>query len=644
MRAAPEIACDVLVAGGGLGGVAAALRAARLGRTVCLLEETGWLGGQISTQGVSHLDEHEHIETFGGTRAYYELRSAIRDYYRSHYVLTPEARRAPRLNPGNAWVSRLSFEPRVGAAVLEAMLARPHGPGDLRIFRHTLAVQAEILEGRIASVLARDTESGALLRFPPAYVLDATAHGDLFVLPATPYAAGAESRAETGEPSAPERGDPACVQDFTFPFAVEFRPGEVHTVAKPAGYEENRAGQPYSFVAKPRAPGAPAYRLFEQAPGTYGPFFTYRRVLDARNFDDPRVSHDVAIINWPSNDFRGGTLIDRRPDEQALLREQARWLSLGFLYWLQTEAPRDDGGRGYPELRPRPDIMGSADGLSQAPYIREGRRLRARRTIREQDIAQTFHPDARAARFEDAVGIGYYPIDLHGCGEATVSIPTRPFQIPLGALVSVRTANLIPAAKNIGTTRIANGAYRLHPVEWAVGEAAAALADFCQRTRASPQDLLDRPDLVRRLQLRLIDQGIPLYWYDDVPLEHPAFAATQLLATDGIWEGEGGTLHFSPRDVVALGEAKQRVVALARGIRRWGGPGPAEPDAQILRAAPEDAGLPLRWGTALTLVTPAVPGAAPPPHAREDHVTRGDLAVWLGRLLREAIERGAPEI
>jgi len=606
MRATEEIACDMLVAGGGLGGVAGALRAARLGRTVCLLEETAWLGGQISAQGVSHLDEHEHIETFGGTRGYYELRDAIRDYYRTHYALTPEARQADRLNPGNAWVSRLSFEPRGGAAVLDAMVAGRPGPGELRIFRQTVAVRAQSREGRIISVLARSTETGALFRFRPAYVLDATDLGDLFVLTLTPYAAGAESREETGEPSAPERADPACVQDFTFPFAVEFRPGEVHTIARPAGYEENRARQPYSFVAQPRVPGAPAYRMLEAAPGTYGPFFTYRRVLDARNFDDPRVPHDVAIINWPSNDFRGGTLIDRAPGEQALLREQARRLSLGFLYWLQTEAPRDDGGLGYPELCPRPDIMGSADGLSQVPYIREGRRLRARRTIREQDIAKEFHPGARAARFDDAVGIGFYPIDLHGCERTTASIPTRPFQIPLGALVSVRTLNLLPAAKNIGTTRIANGAYRLHPVEWAVGEAAASLADFCQRAGASPQDVLDRPDLVRRLQISLLDQEIPLYWYDDVPLEHPAFAAIQLLAIEGVWEGDAGTLHFAPQDAIAPGEAKERVRALARGLRRWG-------------------------------------GAAPPPHAAEDRRTRGDLAVWLGRLLREAIERETPE-
>src|SRR5438445_6621047 len=506
---AAEIACDVLVVGGGLGGVAAALRAARLGGRVCLLEETGWLGGQISAQGVSHLDEHEHIEGFGGTAAYYELRNAIRAHYRSQYVLSDEARRAPRLNPGNAWVSRLSFEPSAGAAVLDAMLAGFRDSGNLQTFLHARAVEAAVLDNRIAWVLARHTESGAPVRFRPAYVLDATDLGDVFVLTATAYAAGAEPRDETAEPSAAERADPARVQDFTFPVAVEFRPGEVHTIARPPEYEENRAGQPYSLGATPWIPGAAPYRMFEQAPGTYGPFFTYRRVLDARNFDDPRVPNDVAIINWPSNDFRGGPLIDRSPDEQALLRERARRLSLGFLYWLQTEAPRDDGGHGYPELRPRPDIMGSADGLSQAPYIREGRRLRAKQTIREQDIAAASHPGARAVRFPDTAGIGFYPIDLHDCRPGTVSVPTRPFQIPLGALVPVEAVNLLLGAKNIGTTHITNGAYRLHPVEWAVGEAAAALAVFCLRVGEPPQEVHARADLTRRLQLMLLDQGVP---------------------------------------------------------------------------------------------------------------------------------------
>src|SRR5262249_42209136 len=77
-----EIVCDVLVVGGGTGGIAAALAAARAlpapGRVV-LLEETDWIGGQLTAQGVSALDEHDHIESFGGTRSYYALREAIRD-------------------------------------------------------------------------------------------------------------------------------------------------------------------------------------------------------------------------------------------------------------------------------------------------------------------------------------------------------------------------------------------------------------------------------------------------------------------------------------------------------------------------------------------------------------------------------------
>jgi hypothetical protein len=641
----PEHPCDVLVVGAGLGGAAAALRAARLGGRVCLVEETGWPGGQISTQGVSALDEHAYIETFGGTGAYYELREGIRAYYRRRYTLAPAAREAPALNPGNAWVSRLAFEPRAGAAVLGAMLAGPHGPGDLRVFYRTRAVAAEVSGGRVASVLCRDLETGAAVRFRPAYVLDATDLGDLLALTATAYALGAESRGQTGEPSAPEAADPACVQHFTFPFAVEFCPGEDHTIPRPEGYEQNRGRQPYSLVYRPWEPGAPAYRMFEAAPGTGGPFWTYRRALDRRNFADPRVPRDVSIINWTANDFRGGAIVDRPPEEQEARCREARLLSLGFLYWLQTECPRDDGGRGYPELRLRPDVMGSPDGLSQAPYIREGRRLCARYTIVEQDVAAASHPGARAARYGDAVGIGFYPIDLHGCGPRTTDIPTRPFQIPLGALVPARTANLLPAAKNIGTTHLTNGAYRLHPVEWAVGEAAGALAVFCLRHGVTPAEVHARADLTRRLQILLLDQQVPVYWYDDVPLGHPAFLATQLLAVDGAWEGSEEDLHFRPGEALTLGEGKRATAAVARRIRTWAGAAAADPGADVLRPQPEDEALALRGDAAAMLVALAIPGAAPArggsaPGAQE--ISRAALAIRLGALLRAAIEGGGP--
>ena len=73
-----EIACDILVAGAGMGGVAAAMRAAARGHSVCLTEETNWIGGQLTSGGVPALDENRFIEISGGTRTYYEMRRRIR--------------------------------------------------------------------------------------------------------------------------------------------------------------------------------------------------------------------------------------------------------------------------------------------------------------------------------------------------------------------------------------------------------------------------------------------------------------------------------------------------------------------------------------------------------------------------------------
>src|SRR3981189_1576269 len=63
-----EVTCDILVAGGGMGGAAAAMRAAERGHSVCLTEETNWLGGQLTSGGVSAMDENRFIEIAGGTR------------------------------------------------------------------------------------------------------------------------------------------------------------------------------------------------------------------------------------------------------------------------------------------------------------------------------------------------------------------------------------------------------------------------------------------------------------------------------------------------------------------------------------------------------------------------------------------------
>jgi glycine/D-amino acid oxidase-like deaminating enzyme len=632
-----DIACDVLVCGAGLGGVAAALRAVRLGLRVCLIEETGWPGGQITTQGVSALDEHQYIETFGGTALYYEMRDAIRNYYRERYRLSATADSGSSFSPGNAWVSGLAFEPRAAATVLEAMMAGPHDAGALQIFYHTRAVAAEVFSGHIRSVLTRHSESGSLIRFRSAFVLDATDLGDLLPLTATQYAVGAESQADTGEPSAPAAADPRCLQFYTFPFAVEWRPGENHTIDKPDGYENNRTAQPYTFVYRTNDPVAPVYQMFAKAPGTHGAFWTYRRALDASTFDDPSIPNDVSIINWTGNDYRGPSPVDRPAMLQAQLYRDARLLSLGFLYWLQTEAPRDDGGAGYPELRPRPDVMGSVDGVSQMPYIREGRRLRGLATVREQDISAATQSGARAAVAGASAGVGLYPIDLHGCSINTVSLPTRPFQIPLGALIPQQTVNLLAAGNCHGTTHITNGAYRVHPVEWAVGEAAAVLAVFCLRSGRSARDVYGSPTLVARLQLLALEQGVPLYWYDDVPLRHPAFVATQMLAVTNVWPGAADSLSFRPDEPVNQLDAKRAIAAAAELVQTAGGR--ATPVAAVLRSTLGDALIPMSRDATRQALSESIPDAAQVQDpALSDPLTRGDLARWLGIVVRQTIQ------
>jgi hypothetical protein len=479
--------CEILIAGGGTGGVAAALAAARGGRRVVLLEETDWLGGQLTAQGVSALDEHEYIESFGGTRSYYELRNAIRRHY-------------GQSNPGNCWVTRLAFEPRVAVGVIDQML-----PAHVSIYRRTKTVAVTTDGDRITEVLAMGLDDGRLVRFQPQLVIDATELGDLLPLSGAEHVIGAETVAQTGESQAqPLQAKPHCVQSFTYTFACERRAlGEKHVIAKPEKYEHYKSAQPYSLRIEVHAgeiygeeSGWLQYGLYEQLPGTKGGLWTYRRRVEKEN---------LTMFNWPGNDYRDRSLLGCSAHEAARALQDAKRVSLGFLYWLQTE-------QGAPELLLRPDVMGSADGLSKHPYIREARRIKARKTIVEQEVSERYQKGPRAAPFADSVGVGWYPIDIHRSGPEDVgaSCRTRPFQIPLGALLPVRVANLIAGAKNIGTTHITNGCYRLHPVEWNIGEAAGALAAFALEKRIPPAAV--REAQLQRFQGELREQGVPLAW------------------------------------------------------------------------------------------------------------------------------------
>ncbi len=501
--AAPrDLSAGVAIIGASVGGCAAALAALRNGLRVILTGETDWIGGQLTSQGVPP-DEHPWIEQFGCTRAYRDYRNSVRQYYRDHYPLTEDARRRPYLNPGDGSVSRLTHEPKVSLAVLEAMLAPYVSSGTLTLLLRHTPMAAVVDRDHVKSVSVR-SDAGIARTITAPYFLDATEQGDLLPLARVEYVVGSESRTETGEPHAAEIASSSNIQSFTFCFAMDHLPGEDHTIDKPPEYDFWRD---YVPQLKPAWPGKllswspPNPQTLQPRVFPFETAWVYRRIAHRENFTPGAFASDITLVNWPQNDYWLGPLIDVPMAEAAKNLERARQLSFSLLYWLQTD-------QGYKGLRLRPDVMGTEDGLAKAPYIRESRRIRAEFTVLEQHVNKT------SPEFPDSVGVGSYRLDLHPStgGDNYIDVSSMPFQIPLGALIPRRVENLLPACKNLGVTHITNGCYRLHPVEWNIGEAAGALAAHAIRTRQTPRRIRNDAKLLADFQKNLIVQGVEIAW------------------------------------------------------------------------------------------------------------------------------------
>jgi hypothetical protein len=528
-----EIACDVAIVGGGTGGCAAALAACRAGLRVVMTEETRWIGGQLTSQAVPP-DEHPWIEMFGCTASWRAFRQGVRQYYRDHYPLLPAPRANARLNPGGGSVSALTHEPRVALAVLHAMLQPYLAAGKLALFTEARAVRADVDGDRVRAVAFRDGAGDErILR--AAYFLDATETGELLPMTGTEFVTGAESRAQTGELHAADEPRPHNHQAFTVCFALGYDPEADHTIDKP---EEYAFWRDYVPQLSPPWPGKllswsmsdpitlkPRNVYFDPTLQARQPglnLWIYRRIVQKGIYEPGFCRSDVTLVNWPQNDYWLGNLYGVPEQEAARHLRRARQLSLSLLYWMQTEAPRPDGGAGWRGLHLRPDITGTADGLAMYPYIRESRRIVAEFTVLEHHVGTEARMKATgksreevtAEVFPDSVGIGSYRIDLHPSsgGDNYIDVSSLPFQIPLGALIPKRMENLLPACKNLGVTHITNGCYRLHPVEWNIGESAGALAAFCVQRSLRPRQVRNTEVLLGEFQGLLAAQGIEIAW------------------------------------------------------------------------------------------------------------------------------------
>jgi len=525
---------DVVIAGAGLGGFAAAMSSLQNGQTVVLTEETDWIGGQITQQGVPP-DEHYWIETHGATKLYRDFRNGVREYYKKKYPLTEEAGQKTNLNPGNGTVSKLCHEPRVALAVLNDMIAPYLSAGKLVLLLEHKIKSASVNGVRVSSVVVKSLRTGKETTLTAPYFVDATETGELLPLTGTEYVTGTESKSQTNELHAPAVANPKNNQAFTMCFAIDYVPGENHVIERPKDYE---FWKDYIPQMSPAWPGR-MLELHYSDPRTLKPknlgfhpegiptgdllnLWNYRKIIDRNNFKAGFYKGDITIVNWPQNDYVLGDLISSSEKDFKKHVDHAKQLSLSLLYWLQTEAPRPDGGKGFSGVRLRKDVLGTEDGLAKYPYIRESRRIKAVFTVLEEHVgsenralvAKAGEDKSKAAHFYDSVGIGYYHIDLHpsSAGANYVDFGSLPFQIPLGALIPVRMENILPANKNIGTTHITNGCYRLHPVEWSIGEAVGLLIKFATDKKVTPGKVRADQSLLSEFQGYIRKQGIETEW------------------------------------------------------------------------------------------------------------------------------------
>ncbi|GAB4282905.1 MAG: FAD-dependent oxidoreductase [Oscillatoriaceae cyanobacterium] len=425
-----EVTCDLLVVGGGLSGAAAAYEALHAGRTVCLTEITDWVGGQISAQGTSALDERptqRQLRFF--PRGYLEFRDRIQKYY-------------GRLNPGQCWVSESCFLPYDGHKLLFEILqsAAKKGKGTLKWYPNTVIKDVDIASGQIKSAIAiqHQPAPGApplntfplsqtileayryenspqldktIIRFIPSpppvpkrgqqlpprpaewYVVDATETGEIIGLADVPYRLGLDARSHLEPSSASETGDPYCTQGFTYTFAMQAT-AEPQTHDLPPYYERY----------------APYYSYELERLADFNLVYTYRRIWSATHTENlpsnvrqwPINPGDISMQNWTwGNDYRPGTAADnliytREQLEEMGQLEPGGWMgglraetlragedhAKGYFYWLVAGTTDSQLGDGVKKTYPNHQFMtgldspmGTVHGLSKYPYMREGRRI-----------------------------------------------------------------------------------------------------------------------------------------------------------------------------------------------------------------------------------------------------------------------------
>lgn len=565
---------EIVIAGAGTGGVAAAVQAARLGAKVTLVEETDWVGGQMTAAGVSMMDEGNAGTRYSGI--YAEFISRVRGYYadRDRFAIAKPLERTSYFGYG------IGLEPHVGRKVLLDMLAdvpkASDGSPGVRLLtrRRILGVVREgaLVEGLIVCDkhdprcrLTPVPEDVPRETLPARVVIDATEFGDLLPLAGVRYRLGNVVSDALDEAAL----DGRCIQDITYTAVIrkyQEIPDSLRIKAPPPGYEEV-------------APQFRATGMQNVLPWNWENHTRYRAMPDSLN-PQPYTADQPTLItktglNW-ANDYPAGVglaFLPLRYIEDPEFRRasncKAKLRTLNFLYFVQAELQQPwslatEEGYDSPynvEENLCPEIPEELKELERhlpvMPYVRESRRAIGVNgfTLSAPTVRRVGSPARAQQNLASSIAIADYQNDLHGCNQAQflesdlesdADVPKTwnvgPFQVPIETLVPEGIHGLVLAEKNLAQSRLVNGATRLQPSTMHTGQAAGALAAIAARANLPPAVV---PALW--IQKQLVSADVPLslaapyrapwttgYDLSDVPPTSASWGAVQLVTTLGI--------------------------------------------------------------------------------------------------------------
>lgn len=491
------IRTDIVIAGGGCGGTAAAIQAARCGARVVVIEETPWLGGMITSAGVVAFDGNWGNLTCG---FYRELVREIEIYY------------GGPSKTATGWVTLTAFEPHVVAHILDQLVRREEL---IQVFYESHVTNV-LREGNRITGLVFETKTGETFEVHAAITMEATEFGDVIEIAGIEHRLGRESRAETGEPDAPEEPDQE-IQDVTYVAILKDYLKTKGTLAPPV--QPSQDYDPSLFRS------STALDVDESIPHPHT-LHTWETFIDYGKL--PRHKY---MINWPfhANDYPDSlAFFDRARRPEAFAR--AKQHTLNFIHYIQTVL-------GHPELGIADDEFPTPDGLPFIPYVRETRRIVGERLMREQDVLPGYGNGIRPPLQYDSIAVGDYFLDHHHArahpGHPKYFEENYPanakFQVPFGVFFPRGIDGFMAIEKSISVTHIVNGCTRLQPIVLLMGQAAGAAAAMAVRKGIEPKEAN-----IRELQEFLIVRGVMLYPYEDLHVEDRIFVESQKLALSGV--------------------------------------------------------------------------------------------------------------